>query len=340
MQADLLKTYYAFIQAPAIINGVVPDTDVPNSAISNHDSFTKQPPTKPIDPKIKNDFYLVKDTFERIKSNIDEADNKAYRNKELTHAVFAALSPIVPVRRISSVPDNVDDGNYLRAAGIIGLAVANLPEDWRDIKSAGRQIFKGIKPDYDYKNYQHSFSFFRGTFLEPLLKLKGKYSEKISYFLSKSDISLDTTKFGKILSKIFKFKIDYDNPEFIKRTEKSGKTIFLQAFTVNGNFMGKLMGRALLRTTLLGAISLGALEMPKIIKTFTDKKNENKRLKAGIKQIIKSGVYVTSMLSGIGIFGALLAGFGPAGSLIGMGIGSAIAVKISKIINNKIDNFC
>lgn len=296
-------------------------------------------------PQLSDDIYKLQtiykdfiDNTSQVKTEVSKLDNSAIQNKKLAHAVFAALSPIISVRRVSSVPDDVEYGNYVRAAGIIGLAIANLPEDWRDIKSAGKQIFKGIKPDYDYKNYQHSFSFFRGTFLEPLLKIKGKFGERLGYFLKNSDKSLDKTKIGKFLSKIFKFKIDYEDPDLLKRVEKSGKIIFIPTYKVEGNFLGKLIGRSLLRIPLLSVIILGLLESPKIVKTIFYKKSTDNKFKTGTKQIVKSGIYVTSMLSNIGFFGALLAGFGPAGSLIGMGIGSIIGAKISQKINIIIDN--
>jgi len=297
-----------------------------------------------VDPKLNPEITNVRNAFNNLICNTDQykntvkaLDNITIKDKETTKAVFAALSPITPVRRISSLPDNMEDGNYTRAAGIIGLAIANLPEDWRDIKSAGKQIFKGIKPDYDYKNYQHSFSFFRGTFLEPLLNLKGKYGEKLSYFLKNTDKSLDDTKFGKLIGKIFKFKIDYENPELIKRIEKSGEKKVIYAYKIEGNFLARVIGKSLFRIPLLSVIALSLLELPKVAKTFTAKKNTDNRFKSGLMQTIKSGIYVTSMLANIGIFGALLAGFGPAGSLIGMGIGSIIGTKISQKLNTLID---
>ena len=54
--------------------------------------------------------------------------------------------------------------------------------------------------------------------------------------------------------------------------------------------------------------------------------------------MVKSGIYVTSILANIGMFGALLGGFGPVGSLVGMGMGSVAGSKISQKINKIIDN--
>jgi hypothetical protein len=226
----------------------------------------------------------------------------------------------------------------LRAAGIIGLAVANLPEDWRDIKAGYNQVFKDIKPDYDYKNYQHRFSFFRGTFLEPVLKLKSRFGERLGGFLNEADKTLDDTKFGKFLSKIFKFQIDYENTNLIKRIEKNGEVRFIQSYQIDGKFLSRLIGRSLLRIPVLSVIILGLLEVPKIIGATLNKENAKNKFNAGLKQLTKSAIYVSSVISSIGCFGALLARFGPAGSLIGMGIGSVVGSNISQKMNNLIDH--
>jgi hypothetical protein len=150
------------------------------------------------DSKLKTDIYQVQQTFKdfvepakEVKQEIDRLDKK----REARRVVFSALSPIVPVRRLSSLPDNIEDGNYERAAGLLALAAVNLPEDTRDLKSACKQIFKGELPKYDFKNYQTPFSFFRGTALEPVVNKMGKLGVKLLSF----DKTLYSTKFGKFL---------------------------------------------------------------------------------------------------------------------------------------------
>ena len=338
MGTEFVTVYPKFVQ-PRSMNILA----TPVNTDLTQDSFNKQS-VNPVDPKIQNDLNRVKDTFEKIKTHVNEIDSKTNKDKELNHAVFAALSPIVPIRRIASLQDNMDDGNYTRAAGLLGLALINLPEDIRDLKGAWNQIIHGKLPGYDFKACQTPFSFFRGTVLEPLVNKLGKFG----VFLHKWDIPLSDTSFGEFLEKVFKFKIDKRNAEetnrFIPKVKidpETGKTIIgkveVLAYKIEGKPIGKLIGRALLRLPLMSVIVLGLLELPAIIRKIHKANGMENKAEAGAKQGLKSIINVSSILAGIGLVGALFARKGPAFSLLGMGIGSVAGAYTSKVIQKEID---
>jgi len=292
-----------------------------------------------VDPKLGVD-------LDRIQAKFKSFVHSTEQDKELEKVAFVALSPITPVRRISSLPDNVEDGNYSRATGLVALAVVNLPEDTRDLKAAWKQITKGELPKYDYKEYQHPFSFLRGTLFEPLLGKMGKFG----LWLCEQDVPLYDTKIGSWLRKKLKFQMEdimltgRSCPWIVK--DGTGKSVIkkidITAFKLSGSSSAKTIGRALLRTSKIGAIVLLGLELPAIIKETIKPKDIQSKAISGIKQIIKSIINVTSILSGIGIGGAILTKRGPAGSLAGMGIGSLIGIytskQISKFLDKLVDN--
>lgn len=308
---------------------------------------TEKPVADPsVDSKLKQDLGEIKDTFEafrsktqNVKSEVDKLDSFFSNNKDLTKAAFAAFSPIVPLRRISSAPDKIDNKDYAATAGLLAVAGILLPEDLRDMKDAVIQIFKGKLPKYNYKEFQTPFSFIRGSALESQVNKLGKYG----YYLHKWDKSLIDTKFGKKIQELLKVRKmgkEFTGRKVHKIVDNEGKfelkEVKVYARKLEGSFIGKLICRALQRTTLYGTIALSVICIPSIINAFKKPENtEEKFINAG-KQTIKSAVSVTSVLSGIGIVGALLASLGPAGSVIGMGIGSVIGAYISNKINKRI----
>jgi hypothetical protein len=275
------------------------------------------------------------DKFQRSVNDLDKISNK---NK----AVFAALSPIVPLRRISSVPDKMKDKDYAAIAGTVAVAGVLLPEDLRDMKDAGKQIFKGILPEYKFKEFQTPFSFIRGSFLEPLVN---KMVNKYGYYLHEWDKSLLDTNAGKKIRNFFHVKeIDKEFtgrlvPKILKDENMEQyfkQDVKIYAKKLEGPAIGKLICRGLQRTTLYGAIILSAISFPSIVKAYNKSKNpEDKLINTG-KQAIRSVVSVVSTLSGIGLGGAILAPFGPAGSVIGMGLGCVIGAYFSNKINKRI----
>ena len=295
--------------------------------------------------KVCRDYKSFTAVKNEIINDINKLDCFVENNKDKTKTVFSALSPIIPIRRISSVPDNIDDGNYAKAAGLLGLMAVNLPEDTRDLKDAYKQVFKGKLPSYDYKNCQAPFSFFRGTALEPIVNKMGK----VGVYLHKADVPLNETKFGNFLENHFKFNLNELNSEPTNRfvpkvtTDESGKSIIREvevfALKVEGKSLSRLIGRALLRIPVISVFALGILELPNIIKKVNNVHNINDKAKEGAVQTLKSSVNVASIIVGIGLVGAMFARKGPAYSLLGMGIGSVAGVYSSKEAQKKLNNF-
>ena len=72
------------------------------------------------------------DTFTKHAENPQEKPEKNKKQGFEKNIVFNStslkiLSPITPFRRVSTLPENVDQGNYVRAAGIGILALNFLP---------------------------------------------------------------------------------------------------------------------------------------------------------------------------------------------------------------------
>jgi hypothetical protein len=61
-------------------------------------------------------------------------------------AVCSALGPIIPIRRMTAVPDKVANKDYFGAAGTIAVAGILLPEDLRDTRDGARQVLHKLLP--------------------------------------------------------------------------------------------------------------------------------------------------------------------------------------------------
>ncbi len=305
------------------INGI--QNQNPNSIILKRQGtpFTAFVPTKYANIKKEQ----INDSFEKINNKISQASDS-----KLSQAILLALSPIPQIRKVSSAPDDIKDGNFIRAIGMLAYTAMFFPEDSRDVWDGIKQLMgKGKAPISP--NHQHKFSYFRGTLAEPLLKMQGKNSQKVSQFLYKADKTIYDTKLGKFLEKTFDFKVS--NSVATGKLDALGNKIL--SFEVKGSKFGKVIGKSLLRMTKLSFLTLGVLELPAIIKAFLNSKNEDNSVVSGSKQIVKSSVKVTSILSGIGLAGAALAKKGPVGSLVGMGLGAFAGSKFSKLISSFID---
>lgn len=263
---------------------------------------------------------------------------------ETDEKTLLALEAVPLVRRIASIPDKLDNGDIIPALGLGALAVVNFPEDCRDIKSAYNAASSWIhtgkfRGGYDYKEFQHEFSFFRGTLLEPLIDFKNTKNLSFAKKLYKMDKSLLRTNFGE---KVLKFlKVTEGNKETIKKFNKetgdweAAKDIngFKRyATSFKGSAFGKLTARALNRTTLIGTFIIAALELPKIFKAMGEGKNIGEQATSTAKQTVKSGINFASVTAGIAYGGALGSKYchGPFGSLLGMGAGAVLGGLISK----------
>ena len=225
-----------------------------------------------------------------------------------------ALEVVPTFRRVASLPDKLGNGDTTTALGMASLALINLPEDLRDVGGALNQL-TGAKPKYDHKEFQHDFSFFRGTAIEKWLHKHVDMDKKWANWLYDNDKTLADTTFGEKINKI----VNAEEKGLIKTsiTDYSGNSAF--AFAYKGTRFGQLTARALRRTTLFGVCAMGLLELPKIIKS--DEK---------AKQTAKSAVNLMSITAGIGYGGAF--GFkhaGNIGSLVGMGFGAVLGSKLS-----------
>lgn len=68
-----------------------------------------------LDNQITKDLKLFNDTFSYVAPKLQDIKDKVDHSKTLSkekHTVFNALSAISPIRRVSSVEDNINDGNY------------------------------------------------------------------------------------------------------------------------------------------------------------------------------------------------------------------------------------
>ncbi len=313
-------------------------SQIPFKQISGSELEKKQK-TETIESRICNNYKSFNDVKNQIINDINKLDCFICKNQENTKTAFSALSPVIPLRRISSVPDNIENGDYARAAGLVAIAGVMLPEDVRDMKDAWNQIVHKKLPNYDYKNSQAPFRFIRGTYAESPVNKLGKYG----YYAHECDKSFAETNFGKKLKQLL--NVSLGKPEYtgrdVPRVFKIADEYIIipeqiYAEKLKGPFLGKLLYRAMQRTTVIGAVILSALWIPSIIKAFNKTADLNDKFINTGKQTLKASVNVTSVLAGIGILGALGARKGPAGSVIGMGIGAVTGSFISKTISEKI----
>lgn len=302
----------------------------------------------------------INDTFKSFYSTSNSVIKKDILSPMSRKLLFAAMSPITPFRRVASFEDNVKDQNYIRAAGLGALALINLPEDCNDLKGATKQINNKLLPSklkeclrdkypkfhkkfidykpYDYKNYQHNFSFFKGTMLEPLLKIPGQRGKKIAKKLHNLDTNLLDTKLGRLLKKIFRF--DYANvePLYTGRSYGYKKGIKVYARQFKGSAFGQLLGRSLTRIPTLSLLALSLLELPAIVKAAKIGENTKEKIKSTAKQLTRSFIFITTLFAGIGMGGAYMSKkFGSIGSLIGMGLGAMSGAFVSNKINKQVD---
>jgi len=251
-----------------------------------------------IDVKLRNDILQVRDVFQSFQSSDNSNNNTSYSFKNDLES--GAENTIPYVRRLKGVNDAVEHHDYLKATGTTLLMLMNVKEDWRDLL----KIFK--TPNIP-RDFQIPFSFTRGTPFEKINILK-KYDKTVA----------DTNMGGKILEKLGK-----RGYQWLLTNPNSKSPLF--AFKADGTLTAKIATRTFMRIPILSFVFLSLLEMPSILKS------ENKA-----KQIIKSAVTVSSIVTGAAIAGAIGAYLGPLGSLTGIGIGSYYAGKFAKKINSNI----
>ena len=242
-----------------------------------------------------------------------------------------AFEAVPMYRRTVSLPDTIQNGDIAAGLGMAGLALINLPEDCRDVVGAAKQvksIFTG-KPyegSYKYKDYQHNFSFFRGTAVDELIHKKAGEGKGWANWLLNNDKPLAETELGKkIISATGAIEL-----EPVKTQIKDFKKNNVVAAGYKGHFAGEMTGRAMRRVTKLGLIATAALELPKIIKTM----DEGNDLDAG-KQFAKSAINIATVTAGVAYGGAIGSKYGKGlGSLVGMGTGAILGSFASNAVQS------
>lgn len=291
------------------------------------------------------------DVSDRRNANIavenDRRLNKeicVHKKPEAENVVFKCFADAVPpVRRLESIGEKWDNGETTSALGALALTAINLPEDISDLKEAGRNIHEHWKGNpyhgsYTHKDFQHEFSFFRGTMLEPMVDMKKTKHPKLAKILLNLDKPISRTKFGqKILSWL---KVEENDLEEVKKFNSKTKAWELAkdingeqrfAYAYKGSKFGVLTARAMSRTTLIGTGVIALLEAPKLYKALTQGDTISKKADNLVEQTAKSGINIAATTAGIAYGGAIGSKYGKAfGSLIGMGIGAVVGNLASK----------
>ena len=282
---------------------------------NNVESFEKNSyitKTYILNPKIQNDINKIKNLYSYIPcagklidsvleydSFIKHQKNKTNKEKQerIKHeAEICVISTCAFSRRYDTVVEAFKNKEYIKALGKGFIQILSVHEDWRDVKSAFKQL---IQWDFKKNETQKPFAFIRDTFL---YKYKPFYE-----FAEKYDKTLFDFKISKWLLKI----IGLTKKERIDNS-----------FKFYGNPFAKVTARAFTRIPVLSLGFLSLLEIPTII----NKKDH-------IKQIKKSTVNVTSVIFTGAFIGAIGAYLGPIGSLLGLGIGTYLGNKLAQRIN-------
>ena len=246
-----------------------------------------------------------------------------------------ALEAVPFYGKINSLPDKLEQKDYLPATGIATLAIMNGPEEINDVMSAYKQIKNGFpKPvsfhsGYDNKKAQHPFSFFRGTILHKYLNPLSEDcpNPKVAGWLIEQDKCLWDTKFGKWVKKKLNIERDFikTDIEQIASTEANRKIVEANVFITNNPFK-EIIARALTRTTKLGTIALGSIEAAHIAHEVSNGKNF-------FEEAGKSALTLGTTTVATGVLGAIGAKhLGPTGSLVGISAGTLIGALTNNVM--------
>ena len=248
----------------------------------------------------------------------------------------AALEAVPFYGKINSLPDKLEQKDYLPATGIATLAIMNGPEEINDVMSAYKQIKNGFpKPvsfhsGYDNKKAQHPFSFFRGTILHKYLNPLSEDcpNSKVAGWLIEQDKCLWDTKFGKWVQK--KLKINNGDTkttiEEIDSNNNCKKFAYAKTFETNNPFKD-ITARALTRTTKLGTLVLCGIEAAHVAHEVSNGRNF-------FEEAGKSALTLGTTTVATGVLGAIGAKhLGPTGSLVGISAGTLIGALTNNAMN-------
>ncbi|MDD3014157.1 MAG: hypothetical protein PHC34_10685 [Candidatus Gastranaerophilales bacterium] len=222
------------------------------------------------------------------------------------------LSMIPPLDKVEEIQDSVKEKNYCKAVGIYLLLINSFRKDVKDLKRFKNDILKIIKDKkFRYEDHQERLFFTQGSEIDRI---------KVFNPLIKLDITLFDFKFCQYILKKFGMTNYHEilTGSFTKSNEPTYK------IKVIGNKFVEILGRSFLRTPILGVCTLSLLEIPNIIKAKKHK-----------KQIIKSTISITSIITGGAILGTIGAYYPPLG-FITTGIGAYLGYKLSDYFNKKI----
>ena len=250
-----------------------------------------------------------------------------------------AAGVFIPYRRMMSVPQKIEEGDIVAAGIAGGLTFMTLPEDLRDIRAGYRQVKafvtgqKYVAP-YVTKDFQHDFSWLKGTFFQNLLnKVKSDKGKETVFKIYTADKSLYNISLGKFIKKTL--NITDGKSKLSKVKNLFGDNMFVTEIKAT-NIFSELTGRAMKRITVFGLAALALLELPKIFKSINKGDNFFEQTGNTAKQTVKSGINVASIAAGIGYCGAIGAKHGGAfGSLLGMSVGAVVGA----IASNKMQEF-
>lgn len=293
-----------------------------------------------------NCLRITKTNFYILPNKSKNEEKTLPQNHNTRNLVLYTLTPILPIRRTASLPDDIENHNLLRALGMVLLASIFFPEDIRDLrdclKHLGSKVSSKIKygPKFNYNDYQVSFAFFRGSSIQFLVNKLGK----VGYYLHKSDITLFDTKFGKFIRNLLHVKIvdTIDTgrkiPVIIK--DETGnyikKDVSVFAQKLSGSFISKMICRSTQRIMLWEVAIFSAAWLPTIIKSFLKPNQGENKYKSFRKQLVKSVSNVVVIFGSIGLVGAIGSRKGPLGHILGMGAGATIGMFTSNKINEKL----
>lgn len=324
------------------------------NAVQKHSQYQSSLNYKNISPELKHDLKKVENLRKALilySNRVKDFDAKAASNTEVTGKNFNTSKQVLgiagflapPPRRLSSVPDSLEKGDYTRAAGMLTLAALNFPGDWREMELAGKEL-KNIKNIFNGTAQksalvQHPLGVIKGTFLE-----RERFTgirKKLDFILKKDDV-LYNTKVGKFINKTCNVQV-IDKKDVSKKLGiKTGIKIYAPRF--GGSKASQLIGRSLMRYSILGVAITSLLEIPAIIKAAGEGETLFDKAKSAVKQTCKAAGYLALVPAGIAVAGAAatmipaLAAIPIATSIVGMGIGSWLGLTASRELNKGIDN--
>lgn len=273
----------------------------------------------------------------KTKNFLDEINkhDKAAISKEEIFKM--ASSPIAPIRRVLGVKESTERNNRIKTAGLILLAINNLPMDFSDINSVLKQIKNNkIAPNPT----QMEFTFAQDTLLEfPLRQIRKRVdTQKFDTIYDKIDKSLFNTKFGKKIVKLLNLTVTQEirpneSIDIIKNGLKQNKIYVIKGKSK----IAKLICRSMMRIPVLSIAAFSLFEIPDIVKATNNETTKGKKFQAFGQQLLKSCINIVSMMAGMSTVGSVLdRRFGAIGSLAGIGLGNYFGEKIGTFINNKL----